>query len=83
MRVRTFTISHLRDTEAAPSYLWCQWRPQREQGQMLELSDKYFKATIIEISTHQCKFVSPLETNEKVESPEEEIADTKKNEMEI
>lgn len=50
---------------------------------MLELSDKYFKATIIEISTHQCKFVSPLETNEKVESPEEEIADTKKNEMEI
>ena len=50
---------------------------------MLELSDKYFRATIIEISTHQCKLLSPLETNEKVENPEEEIADTKKNEMEI
>ena len=48
---------------------------------MLELSDKYFKAGIIEIL--KWEFLNPLETNEKIESPGEEIAGIKKNEMGI
>lgn len=49
--------------------------------QMLELSDKYFKAGIIGIL--QWEILNPLETNEKIQSLGEEIADIKKNGMGI
>lgn len=48
---------------------------------MLELSDKYFKAGIIEVL--QWEIPNPLETNEKIESLREEMADKKKSQMEI
>lgn len=46
---------------------------------MSELSDKYFKAVIIEIP--QWDFLNQFETNEKTESLGEVIADIKKNEI--